>query len=120
MCCAAPAPNMRQRIPDCEMQEVHGENDSHGSCTMGACMAMDHDILASIAQGVLNALEERFKHSQTVPAPQCITELPAINGEADVVWGARLVRPNWARHVRCAIDEEADVLLAKAFQVVCG
>ena len=111
MCCAALAPNMRQRIPDCEMQEVHGENDSHGSCTMGACSAMDHDILASIAQGVLNVLEERFKHSQAVPA---------INGEADVVWGARLVRPNWARHVRCAIDEEADVLLANAFQVVCG
>ena len=111
MCCAAPAPNMRQRIPDCEMQEVHGENDSHGSCTMGACSAMDHDILASIAQSVLNVLEERIKLSQAVPA---------INGEADVVWGARLVRPNWVRHVRCAIYKQPDVVRTNAWQVVCG
>ena len=75
---------MRQRIPDCEMQEVHGENDSHGSCTMGACSAMDHDILASVAHGYPNAVEERFKHCQAAPAPQFITEVPQ-NGEENML-----------------------------------
>ena len=46
------APNMSDRILGCEVQQAHAQYGCHCPCSMDACSALDHDILA--AQGFVN------------------------------------------------------------------
>ena len=86
---------------------------------MRSLPAMDHDIQAVAHQGLLNVLEERFKLRQAAaPLPRCGTEHSA-HGEDDVDWGVGLVCPHWALHVGRAVDDQGDVLISEALQVVC-
>ena len=119
MCCRTPAPNMPLRIRQIQMQKVHRQNDAHRSCAMGACSAMDHDTLPLVAQGVLNAAEQRLERPQALPAIQSICQRPAIYGEDLIVWCATPAHPLWASHIPCAIDHEAYVVVLKALEVIC-